>query len=181
MARTIQNGIPNVDPPDADFLHGRARNNNGANNGTRLNETSMGDIFTFFAKMVQDAGITPNGLPDCDYTGYQFMDALLATPYRRYECYMTQTSTNDPTVIEMPLNNQIGTITWVRTGVGVYTGTISGNYPSMSVQIISGVRGFAKISQTVSNVMEIRTYNTSNAAADGILTDTSVILHLYNN
>jgi hypothetical protein len=68
--------LPNTDAPDADFPYGRLKNRVGANPGTRVNETTFGDQSQFFAKIMDEAAITPNGLPDSEYTGWQLYEAL---------------------------------------------------------------------------------------------------------
>ena len=67
---------PNISPPDSDFPYGRIKNRAGAVPGTRVDELVMGDIIQFFEKLMADAGVTPNGLPDNAYTGFQLNEAL---------------------------------------------------------------------------------------------------------
>jgi hypothetical protein len=69
--------FPNIYPPDGDFLSGRIKDNPGDNSGTPVNQLTNGDIQEFFAKLMNIAGITPNGSPDCEYTGHQFHQALI--------------------------------------------------------------------------------------------------------
>lgn len=75
MARGIQN-FPNISTSDPNFPDGRIRNNNGSSNGTPVNEFVYGDIHQFFAKVLREMLITPNGLAESDYPGYQYFDAL---------------------------------------------------------------------------------------------------------
>lgn len=70
--------LPNIDLTDPDFLLGRIKNNTGANDGTPVNEFVYGDIHQFFAKLLNLAGLTPNGLPDNEANGYQTIDALIS-------------------------------------------------------------------------------------------------------
>jgi hypothetical protein len=76
MARGIQN-FPNIETPDDDYPNGRVKDNAGAGDGTPLNEFVLGDFQQFFAKIMREAGITPNGLPDNEYSGNQYYQALL--------------------------------------------------------------------------------------------------------
>ena len=69
--------LPNTEAPDADFPGGRLKNTVGANAGTRVNESMVGDWSQFFYKLMNEAGITPNGLPDSEYSGFQLMTALV--------------------------------------------------------------------------------------------------------
>lgn len=69
--------LPNTEAPDADFPGGRLKNTVGANAGTRVNESMVGDWSQFFYKLMNEAGVTPNGLPDSEYSGFQLMTALV--------------------------------------------------------------------------------------------------------
>jgi len=74
----------NIDAPSADYPKGRVRNKNGAILGTEYREELLGDIFQFFQKIIIDAGITENDLPENFTNGYQMNDALRASIYKRY-------------------------------------------------------------------------------------------------
>lgn len=50
---------------------------------------------------------------------------LEAHDYRYYNCQLHQHDTDNPTVNVLGLPTIIGTITWQRTGIGVYVGTSS--------------------------------------------------------
>ena len=69
--------LPNTETPDADFPGGRFKNTVGSNPGTRVNEEMTGDWSQFFYKLMTEAGVTPNGLPDSEYSGFQLMTALV--------------------------------------------------------------------------------------------------------
>lgn len=75
MARGLQN-MPNIAPADSDYPNGRLKDKTISLPGTPANEFTNGDIFQFFAKMMRDAGIVPNGLPDNEYSGNQYFKAL---------------------------------------------------------------------------------------------------------
>lgn len=77
MARNILQ-LTNVDPADSDYPSGRVRNNPGDNSGTPVNEALLGDMVQFFQKIMVEAGITPNQLPDNEYSGWQLYEAFLA-------------------------------------------------------------------------------------------------------
>lgn len=76
MARSIVNKV-NVEAPDSDYPYGRIKNNTGTNNGTPVNENTYGDFHQFFAKMFAESGLVYNELPDNDYSGFQFFEALI--------------------------------------------------------------------------------------------------------
>lgn len=73
--RTLVAGT-NIEAPSADYPNGRVRNLNGGA-GTILNEILIGDLIQLMQKLVIDASITPNGLPDNVTNGYELMDALV--------------------------------------------------------------------------------------------------------
>lgn len=75
MAIGIQN-FPNIIPADDDYLSGRIKDNPGDGSGTPVNQLTNGDIHEFFAWLMNRAGIIPNGLPDNEYSGHQFIKAL---------------------------------------------------------------------------------------------------------
>jgi hypothetical protein len=75
MARKLQD-FPNSRTPDSDYPYGGVKDDLGTENGTPVNEYTNGDIHQFFAKMLAEAGITANGLPDNNYSGFQFFEAL---------------------------------------------------------------------------------------------------------
>lgn len=75
MGRGLQN-LPNRTTPDSDYPNGRIKDNDGSGNGTPVNQFTNDDIHQFLAKMLRRAGITPNGLPENEYSGHQYHQAL---------------------------------------------------------------------------------------------------------
>ena len=67
---------PNVSAPDADFPFGRIKDKSGSNPGTPVNEIVYGDIHQFFEKLMNEAGLSANELPESEYSGFQLMTAL---------------------------------------------------------------------------------------------------------
>ena len=76
MARDITT-LPNTIAPDTDYPNGRVKDKVGANPGTRVNEAMLGDETQFFAKIMRMGGVSYNNLPDNEYVGNQFYEALL--------------------------------------------------------------------------------------------------------
>lgn len=76
MARAISS-LPNTVAPDSDYPDGRYKDKVGSNPGTRLNEAMLGDQSQFFAKIMREAGVAFNDLPDSEYNGIQLYQALL--------------------------------------------------------------------------------------------------------
>jgi hypothetical protein len=67
---------PNTAAPDSDFPYGRIKDRSGSVPGTKVNEEVYGDIHQFFEKLMDESGITPNNLPDNEYSGFQLFEAL---------------------------------------------------------------------------------------------------------
>lgn len=66
----------NVQAPDGQYPYGRIKNNDGSQNGTPVDENTYGDIHQFFEKLMAAAGITANGFPENQYSGFQLNEAL---------------------------------------------------------------------------------------------------------
>ena len=84
MARNILQ-LTNVDPADSAYPSGRVRNNPGDNSGTPVNEALLGDMVQFFQKIMVEAGITPNQLPDNEYSGWQLFEAYKVAMYGSWQ------------------------------------------------------------------------------------------------
>lgn len=78
----------NIDTPSADYPKGRLRNKNGGD-GTTVSEVWMGDFVQFFQKLIGDAGITENGLPDNTTNGFQLVQAVDLRYYKKKEIVTT--------------------------------------------------------------------------------------------
>ena len=68
---------PNTQAPDSDFPFGNIKDKVGSNPGTPLNKLVYADMHQFFEKLMFEAGVTPNGLPESEYAGFQLMTALV--------------------------------------------------------------------------------------------------------
>lgn len=75
MARGLAN-YPNIIPPDSDYPDGQIKDRDGVTPGTPVNQETNADIHQFFAKLMREAGITPNGVLDNEYSGNQLWEAL---------------------------------------------------------------------------------------------------------
>lgn len=67
---------PNTDPVDFDNPDGVLNNDEGEGNGTPVNVAVYNDTLQFMAKMMREAGIVYNGLPDAEYQGHQLFEAF---------------------------------------------------------------------------------------------------------
>ena len=77
-------------PIDSDYPYGQIKDDTGVGNGTNMDVATFGDIFQFFAKMMDDTATVYNDVPDNAYTGFQFFTALIKAikkydPVTRYE------------------------------------------------------------------------------------------------
>ncbi len=81
MGRKLENKV-NVEAPSAEFPFGRIKDDTlGLKNGTPVDEDVYGDFHQMMAKMVEafeaEGFETMNGLPDGEYDGFQYYEALL--------------------------------------------------------------------------------------------------------
>lgn len=69
---------PNTDAPDSDYPYGNIKDKiDGVQEGTPVDKEVYADFHQFFAKMFAESGLVYNGLPDNDYSGFQYYEALL--------------------------------------------------------------------------------------------------------
>jgi len=101
-------------------------------------------------------------------------------PYKTYTVLITQTGTSDPTVTI--LENGIGAIIWTRTGVGTYSGTLTGAFTlNKTAQFIGNSNTcFVNLGSSGSNVVNISTYNAVGVISDGLLGSASYEIRVYN-
>ena len=88
--------------------------------GDGLRALVVGDGLT-----VENNGIATTNLTVTNTINGRAVSEMLPT-YTKYVALITQSGTNDPTVIE--LENSIGPIVWTRTAVGNYEGTLAGAF-----------------------------------------------------
>lgn len=69
--------VPNTDGASSDYPKGNVRDKVGITAGTTGGAVLFADIIQFFQKLVIDAGITENSLPDNVSNGYQLIEALV--------------------------------------------------------------------------------------------------------
>lgn len=67
---------PNVDPPSALYPNGNIRDNPGDGSGTPVNALVHADFHQFFARLLVEGVVTPNGQPENAYTGFQYIEAF---------------------------------------------------------------------------------------------------------
>lgn len=184
MARSIQNFDGQVIAPNTDYPVGDIKDDTGSDDGTRINRTSNSDIQQFFQKLMRIGNVTPNGMPDNEYTGFQLIEALqkASNPYKIYSGKMSQTGTADPTG-NIYNYNTIGPIVWTRNATGDYFGTLALAFPTTTTQVfISGSElGFVKIKRGSSGTIEILTTDLAGTPSDSILSNTAFEIRVNNS
>jgi hypothetical protein len=73
----------NTVPPSGDYPYGELKDKNGAIAGTPANVALFNDIMQFAERLMDLGDVTPNGLPDNEYSGFQLIEALLNLTVRR--------------------------------------------------------------------------------------------------
>lgn len=75
MAIGLKN-YPRIESIDSDYPDGQIKDRNGTVRGTPVNKLTNADMHQFFAKLMREAGVEPNGVFDNEYSGNQFWEAL---------------------------------------------------------------------------------------------------------
>jgi len=107
-----------------------------------------------------------------------------STAYNSYVALLTQTSTNAP-VATVLSNNLTATLTWARTGVGVYTLTASAAIftANKTIVFLNAGSGIPLISaeRTSDTVLTVKTFVPSSAAAtDNFITNGAFEVRIYS-
>lgn len=76
--RDFEAQVPNFEPATGDYPNGQIRDTAGPTAGTGVVEALYGDVVQFFLKLMIDAGLTANTLPENVTNGYQLIDALVS-------------------------------------------------------------------------------------------------------
>ena len=67
---------PNIEAPDSDYPDGNIKDKDISLPGTPVNQLVYGDMHQTLAKLLRMAVIDPNGLPDNEYNGFQYIEAM---------------------------------------------------------------------------------------------------------
>ena len=62
----------------SDYPHGLWVDNTGTGGGTLINKLALSDVYQFFMRLMDDAGVSFNNSPDTVTNGFQFVQALNA-------------------------------------------------------------------------------------------------------
>ncbi len=130
---------PNTEAPSSDYPFGNIKDKQTGIPGTPVNKEVYADIHQFFSKLMDYAGVTPNGLPDNEYSGWQLMEALLkgARPYKSTVGYLTQAGTSAP-VLTIVGEDNIGGLSTSYSSSGVYAITKTGAFTTGKTWVMIG-------------------------------------------
>lgn len=183
MARLPIQWQTNIVAPDSDYPDGRSKD---IPMGTFMGEKTMGDFQQFFFKMLREGGLAANGLPDNEYNGHQYWEALLlvAKGYRTYVVTLTQSGTGAPTINSV-MKNEIGNIVWTRNNAGSYSGILANSTPPGLTWCNVGpafnglAPAFSFIQQSGFNGVEINTFDLAGNLSDDVLANSPVEIRVY--
>ena len=121
----------NVGAATATWPYGQVLDDTGSDDGTRLNENNMSDLWQIWEKVFDESGLTANGLLDNETNGWELYDALLRAgkPYDVYTALLSQSGTSAPTATVLR-NELSAAIVFSYSGVGDYRGTLVGAFPN---------------------------------------------------
>lgn len=190
------------------------RNANGyiitgtSNYGIALNPTNTGtgvtDYFRLFGAtgnlLLQNGGtFTDNGIDRLQVNGTILasaattanqvviksqLDAAVA-PYKSYTITLSQGGTSAPTIVDTFQNTLSGAIVWARTGVGVYTGTLTGAFTANktffqhSNSASTGASpNYYILQRTSANIVTLQS-SVGSTPTDGIINAMSIEIRVY--
>jgi hypothetical protein len=145
--------------------------------GDGLKAMIVGDNLT-----LENDGIATSNLTVTQTLNGRTISDILPT-YKKYIALITQSTTNDPTVVE--LENTIGPIIWTRTAVGVYFGTLAGVFTlDKTYVMLSNVEtnSIVTAERRDNNSIEINTTNLHSpivVAHDGHLNNNTLEIRVY--
>ena len=132
------------------------------------------------------------------YPGEWYLDTLSGQTYIRngndifsigdptslqQKLLMTQTGSTAPSVTLLANTfNGAGTIVWTRTGVGTYSGTLSGVFEANKTLLLiesgENISEDVRIHRKTTSVVEVKTYK-GGTLSDGVLKETTIIIEIY--
>lgn len=81
---------PNTEGTSVDYPYGNIKDDTGSNNGTPVNKEVYADFHQFFAKLMAEAGISYNNVPDNFTNGFQYFLSLLKLIKDTIDSYMKE-------------------------------------------------------------------------------------------
>jgi hypothetical protein len=128
--------------------------------------------------VTNSSGIT---VTESNVTYNNGIKTLNSVNYKKYVALLNQTGTNDPTayVLENTLSSGI---VWTRDATGEYLGTVTGEFTENKTVAFLTItdNGEAMAGRKNINTIAVYTYNSSGAATDGKLTNSSIEIRVYS-
>lgn len=75
MAIALEDKV-NVESPSVRYPEGRIKDNPGDGTGTPVDVNTYGDFHQFFARLLVEGSVIPNGIFENAYDGFQYIEAL---------------------------------------------------------------------------------------------------------
>jgi len=144
MSTGLEN-YPNIEAADSDYPNGNIKDKDISLPGTPVNKLVYADMHQTLAKLLREVNITANGLPDNEYNGFQYIEAMkyLLGNHRRIKTLtgsgvgVTAESDYNTLVIVKPDAGALDFVTLVEP-TGSYIGRcVVANYSLNSVEIFN--------------------------------------------
>lgn len=164
----------NVTAPGGDYPYGDIKDNDGTNNGTPVNRAVYADFHQFFARLLDQGGVTANGLPDNSTNTFQYFLALIANIRATFATESargtaeiattaeTNTGTDDARIVT-PLKLAGRTATESRTGIAEIATTAEVNTGTDDARFVTPL----KLSQAVTGDWTFHTIDAAEITAAG--------------
>lgn len=178
----------NVVSPNSEYPNGQIRDRVGTTPGTPGNVEVYGDMHQFFDKLIRESTITPNGLLDSEYNGYQLWEAFTEhvkniRNHTRYFVTLSQSGTSAPTVDFQHVADFGAATSIVRSSTGRYDFFFAGTPIDLTGKTVGlGVpnwNGWFEVSTPANNQLRITTKNSSGVQTDGLLASTYIEIKVY--
>ena len=129
--------IPNVDGASSDYPNGRIKNKNLTSGapGTPVVEELYGDIIQFFQKLMIEAGLSPNDIPDNVTNGYQLFQAFLENVKNQQVARVLSTGSYQGGADVIDYQNGEETVTFNKLSTGNYQLYLPAGYSSIHTTI----------------------------------------------
>jgi acetyltransferase-like isoleucine patch superfamily enzyme len=130
---------------------------------------------------VTEDGITTTNLTVTQTINGQSVTEILPT-YKKYIATISQTGILDPVVTI--LENTIGDIVWIRTGVGNYEGVLTNGFPSadktyLMVNQVNSAQGVYYFTWASTSQLFLQWYDFSLAQTDSVLINNTIEIRVY--
>jgi len=146
--------------------------------GNIVTDGVRGIVVGDYQALTSDGIATTNLTVTNTFNGRAVSDIL--PTYTKYIALISQSSTADPTVIE--LENTIGPIVWTRSSTGTYIGTLAGAFTldkTYTILSVSVINTFVKINRLSNNTIRMSSSNLAGTFTDSLLIDNTLEIRVY--